>query len=110
MENKNIKPLTLREILILHDRIGKYLPETVIDEDTNVLEYSKSIIDSIIQDNNPEAFAFALGFMAKISIQDMISMDGAERLALFSNCIIINRIWMLDDFLRKTDYGATIRE
>ena len=99
-----MKPLTIREALTLYDLLAKYLPDT-IPKDIDVLEYSNSIVDKIILDEKPEIYVQALSLMSKKSLMELVSINKYERSALFIECLIVNQVWMLREFLRKIGYG-----
>ena len=99
-----IIPLTMSEVLTLHKVIGKYLP-SVREGDLDVLEYSKQIVNNIIEDKNPDAFVRALGMMAKVNFMTLIKMNEVERTSLFVDCILENRLWLLRQFMERLGYG-----
>ena len=99
-----IRPLTMLEVLTLHKVIGKYLPQ-VQEGDLDVLEYSKQIVNNIIEDKNPDAFVRALGMMAKVNFMTLIKMNEVERTSLFVDCILENRLWLLRQFMERLGYG-----
>lgn len=103
MNKIEIKPLTMKEALDLYNLIGKYLPDDIID----VLEYHNSIVNKIIADSNPEAYAKALELMSKMSILELLSLSKYEHTSLFIDCIVANQLWVLKDWLEKIGYGTS---
>lgn len=92
----------MREILVLYKILGKYLPKEF--DDKNILAYSQKIIHNIIEDES-NAFVKSLGLMSKITFNDMLRMSDVERFKLFTECIIVNRLWDLEILLRNIHYG-----
>ena len=94
----------MSEVLTLHKVIGKYLP-SVREGDLDVLEYSKQIVNNIIEDKNPDAFVRALGMMSKVKFMVLVKMNEVERTSLFVDCILENRLWLLNRFMERLGYG-----
>lgn len=88
--------------------MGKYLPDSV-NKDIDVLEYSNSIIDKIMEDDNPESYVKVLGLMARKNLMDLVKMDKYDRTSLFMECLVENRVWVLKDYMRKIGYGTSNR-
>lgn len=108
MYQKNLKPLTLREALIIHEILGEYLPEIDIEAgELDLLDYSQKIINSIIADGNPQAFSDALSIMSKQNMTNLFKINGQERLLLFMECVGINQLWRLNKLLRDVGYGSS---
>ena len=100
--------MNLREIIVLYNLLGKYLPDSV-NKDIDVLEYSNSIIDNIIKDEKPEIYAQILSIMSKKDIMDLVKINKYERSALFIECLVNNQVWLLKDYMRKIGYGTSNR-
>lgn len=101
-----IKPLSIREILTLHDFLGEYLHEINIDT-LDVLEYSHTILKKIIENKKPDVFIKALGLMSKKDFMELVSMDEYERSRLFVECVSVNQLWLLNKLLRMIGYGTS---
>lgn len=106
MTRQEIKPLTMREILILYKIIGDFLPDDY--DELDVLEYSHQIIDNVIKARS-NAFVKALGFMAKITFDELLKMTDVQRVSLFVDCVYVNRLWLLKNMLRNIGYGTSKR-
>lgn len=83
--------------------VKNYLPDKYSD-DLDVLEYSRQMLQNII-DAKSDAFVRSLGFMAKITFNDLLKMNDVDRFSLFVECVAVNRLWELDMLLRTISYG-----
>ena len=94
--------LTLDKAMELHEILGAHIPET--DEDITAWDFIGKIVRDINSSGDHRAYTLAIELMSDKTLQDLQEMDSAERLKLFTEGLIQNRILKLKFFCKQVGF------
>ena len=97
-----MNPLNLEKALQLYTIIGKHLPEK-FDENSDVLDFIGTIVDSIIKKNEHFVLVQSIELMTNIYIDEIRVLETDNIIKLFSEGLLTNRVMELRDFCKSLD-------
>jgi len=94
--------LTLDESLELYEILGAHIPD-IDDADADALEFIGKIINNV-SDSDPVAYTFAIELMSEKTLLELQEMDSEERIILFTDGLMQNRILDLKFFCEQLGF------
>jgi hypothetical protein len=96
--------LTLNKAIELYEILGAHIPDVDNNADIDAMEFIGRIMNSVNSSGNHAAYTLSIELMSDKTLKDLQEMNSQERLELFVDGLVQNKIYSLALFCRNIGF------